>query len=223
MEAPEQYYGSKKNATIPFWAKYMDAKSDQAVYTNMVADAKKQAGLEEAWMSAWYYQQFWAKMSSQLTKTTLTTTGVNSRAKDFNDWELAAGGAGFSDAFDTSRKGSTANQTANNTKLENARYKLAFLNPAKAAATTAQTLVETQILNTTEQIADFTAQLVVGTGAGDTRKPGGELTEVAFMRKEDYDVYGKATTGLKAVNAKAKTDAEAAVKAGTKKTDSSGV
>lgn len=93
------------------------------------------------------------------------------------------------------------------------------------AAKTAKTLVETQILNTTEQIADMQAQVKVRSGLGTVASPlvlGGELAELATKRQADYDVYGKATTGKKAVALKAKNDAIAAVAAGTGTTGAGG-
>lgn len=200
--------------------KYKLAMPSVGVYTAMIADAGAQATLEKNWLNAWYFQQFWAKMAVQLTTTT-----AGSRAKDFTDWHTGANGAAASDAKDSSVTGSTANQTANTTKLENARNKLAMLTSKYNAAVTARTLVETQILNTTEQIADMTAQIKVRSGLGTVASPlvlGGELAELATKRQADYDVYGKATTGKKAVDAKAKTDAIAAVADGTSVTGAGG-
>lgn len=146
------------------------------------------------------------------TRLDKATTG--SRAKDFTTWHTGSLGAGTADTKDTSKDGSTANQTANTTKLENARNKLAMLKSKYNAAVTAKTLVETQILNTTEQIADMQAQVKVRSGLGTVASPlvlGGELAELATKRQADYDVYGKATTGKKAEALKAKNDAIAAV------------
>lgn len=145
------------------------------------------------------------------TDTKLLDGGANTRARNFNDWEKLAGGARFADKLDTSIDGSTANQTANTTALENARNKLAMLNSKHQAAVTAKTLVANQILNTTEQISDLKKQLVARSGLGTVASPtvyGGELAELAFKRKADYDVYATATTGKTAVALKAKTDAE---------------
>lgn len=205
------------NATMARWAqlwddwynKYKLAIAGTTVYDEMVADATAQAELEKKWLNAWYFQQFWAKMAVQLTTTT-----AGARAKDFTDWYGGANGANAPDTKLSSKAGSTAKQTENTTKLENARNKLAMLTSKYNAAVTAKTLVETQILNTTEQIADMQAQVKVRSGLGTVASPlvlGGELAELATKRQADYDIYGKATTGKKAEALKAKNDAIAAV------------
>jgi len=217
---------SDTNATMTRWAqlwngwytKYKLAIAGTNAYDNMVADATAQAELEKKWLNAWYFQQFWAKMEVQLTTT---TTGA--RAKDFTDWYSGTNGANASDTKLSSKAGSTAKQTENTTKLENARNKLAVLTTKHEAAKTAKALVETQILNGTEQIADMQASIKSRTGAGQTLVLGGELAELATKRKADWDFYGVALTGKKAKDTAARVAAEAAVAVGTSTTSSAGV
>jgi hypothetical protein len=230
MTPSESKTVDKGNAVMPFWAKawytwydkYKLAMPTVATWDNMKTEADAQAELEKKWLAAWYYQQFWAKMVVQLTTTHVRT----SRAKNFNDWEKGALGAGLTDKLETSQAGSASLQTDNNTALENARNKLAMLTSKHTAAVNDAARVADQILNTTEQIADMSAMIKDRTGLGTIASPlvlGGELAELKFKRNADWEVYGKANTGLKAKTAKAKLDADNALLAGTSKKDAQNV
>lgn len=225
MKETESKTVNKTNAVMPFWGvawanwydKYKLAMPTTSVWTNMVTDADAQAELEKKWLAAWYYQQFWARMVTQLTTTT-----AGSRAKNFNDWQTGARGAGLTDKLETSQVGSLALQTDNTTALENARNKLAMLTAKHTAAVNDEARVANQILNTTEQIADMSA-MIKDRVTTPNLVLGGELAELKFKRNADWEVYGKALVGKKATTAKAKLDADNALLAGTSTKDSNNV
>jgi hypothetical protein len=66
-----------------FVTAYDLGKQTVASYTAMVTDADTQAGLETAWLQAYYYQQYWMAIEHYLTDTTASST--TKAYKDYHD------------------------------------------------------------------------------------------------------------------------------------------
>ena len=66
-----------------FVAAYNAGKQTETAYTDMVADAGTQAGLETAWLQAYYYKQYWMAIEHYLTDTTASST--TKAYKDYYD------------------------------------------------------------------------------------------------------------------------------------------
>lgn len=69
--------------------------------TNMTTAADSQAALEKAWLEAWYEQQYWAAITTQLTESTSGT-----KSKTFYDMTVTLGGSSTAD--DTTVAGAEA-------------------------------------------------------------------------------------------------------------------
>jgi hypothetical protein len=83
-----------------FPAAYDAGKQDDAasLYSNMVADVATQAGLETAWLQAYYYKQYWLAIDYKLDPTTASTKAdlykkyydaVNGTTNTNPEWEYA--------------------------------------------------------------------------------------------------------------------------------------
>ena len=72
-----------------FVAAYNAGKQTETAYTDMVTDADTQAGLETAWLQAYYYKQYWMAIEHYLTDT---TTGTTKSYKDY--WTTIEGTTG---------------------------------------------------------------------------------------------------------------------------------
>lgn len=75
-----------------FVAAYDLGKQTVTAYTDMVTDANTQAGLETAWLQAYYYKQYWLAIEHYLTDTTASST--TKAYKDY--WDAVSGTTGTS-------------------------------------------------------------------------------------------------------------------------------
>lgn len=73
-----------------FVAAYNAGKQTETAYTDMVTDAGTQAGLETAWLQAYYYKQYWMAIEHYLTDTTASST--TKAYKDY--WDVIEGTTG---------------------------------------------------------------------------------------------------------------------------------
>lgn len=150
------------------------------LYTNMSGQADTQAGLEKAWLEAWYLQQYWAALKTTLHETTGGTMATQYKAK-----VTLLGGAGDSDT--TTVAGATANVTTKKGLLDTAQEALAALESATNDAAAAVAALGTRILRADAQIASLD-----GLSNGST----GTLDEAAAKRLADLNAYKAAGTGV---------------------------
>jgi len=73
-----------------FVTAYDLGKQTVTAYTDMVTDAGTQAGLETAWLQAYYYKQYWMAIEHYLTATTASST--TKAYKDY--WDVVNGTTG---------------------------------------------------------------------------------------------------------------------------------
>jgi len=103
-----------------FPAAYDAGKQDDSasLYSNMVADVATQAGLETAWLQAYYYKQYWLAIDYKLDPTTAGT-----KAKSYLDYYTVVAGTGANEYEYT---GVVGLNTANENNLTAARNELAY-------------------------------------------------------------------------------------------------
>jgi len=172
--------------------------------------ANTQAGLEKAWLSAWYVQQYWANLLLQLTEDDGTTVG---RAVDTH---YGAKSKTFKDAVDvladaqvlttTSVAGATSAVSTAQTNLNTAAEALATLQATEAAAAAVVAGLGTRITRADAQIVELDG--LANTGAT------GTLDQASALRAADLAAY-TAADGEKTLADAAKVAADAAVKART--------
>jgi hypothetical protein len=89
------------------------------LYAAMVADVATQAGLETAWLQAYYYHQYWLAIQHMLTTS---TTG---KAKSYNDYHAVISATTASNP-EWETNGVTNLDNANMVNLQAARNELAY-------------------------------------------------------------------------------------------------
>jgi hypothetical protein len=183
------------------------------LYTNMAGAADTQAALEKAWLEAWYLQQYWAAIKTELTQTTAST-----QAKTYYDKTVTLGGSSTSD--DTTVAGAEAAAATANSSLVLATEQLATLQAATAAAAATVAALGTRIIRSNTQILELDAL----SNTGST----GTLDLAAALRTADHDAYasdgsttaypakGEADLALAAKNA---ADAAVLARSGASTTD----
>lgn len=103
-----------------FPAAYDAGKQDDSagLYAAMVTDVATQAGLETAWLQAYYYKQYWLAIDYKLDPTTAGT-----KAKSYLDYYTVVAGTGANEYEYT---GVVGLNTANENNLTAARNELAY-------------------------------------------------------------------------------------------------
>lgn len=144
-----------------------------ALYTNLTTAADTQAGLEKAWLEAWYLQQYWAALKTTLHGTTGGTMATQYATK-------VSTLANASDSDTTTVAGATANVTTKKGLLDTAQEALAALESATNDAAAAVAALGTRILRADAQIASLD-----GLSDGST----GTLDEAAAKRLADLNAY----------------------------------
>lgn len=142
-------------------------------HADVVTEMDAQAALEKAWLEAWYLQQYWSEL-----KTELTTSTSGSKAETFSGLVTTLG-ATTSD--NTSVIGATALATSADNELTAATTQLATLQAATAAATATVTELGKRILRAGAELADLDG--LANTGGT------GTLDAAAALRTTDSDDY----------------------------------
>lgn len=180
-------------------AAYNAAKNDATVYTEMVTDAKTQAGLETAWLQAYYYKQYWLAI-----KDRLTTSTTGSTCKLYSDYHatVSAETGTETDAESTWKTwethGANLLKGATATKLQVARDQLAFKQVDIALKQAHVDLLGRQLNRVQEQLDELDrltkeevkdSNDVVTTAAG-------ELAAARDKRLATYNLYAAADGDL---------------------------
>jgi hypothetical protein len=176
----------------------------------MQGQADTQAGLEKAWLNAWYVQQYWANLLLQLSEDDGTTVGravdthYGAKSKTFKDAHDVLGDAQV--LTTTSVAGATAAVGTAQTNLNTAAEALATLQATEAAAAAVVAGLGTRILRADAQVSELDSLA----NAGAT----GTLDEASALRAADLAAY-TAADGEKTLADAAKVAADLAVVART--------
>jgi hypothetical protein len=176
----------------------------------MAAQAVTQAGLEKAWLSAWYVQQYWANLLLQLSEDDGSTVGravdthYGAKSKTFKDKVDELGAAQV--LTTTSVAGATSAVGTAQTNLNTAAEALATLQATEAAAAAVVAGLGTRILRADAQVSELDSLA----NAGAT----GTLDTASALRAADLAAY-QAADGEKPLADAAQVAADAAVAART--------
>ena len=160
--------------------------------TNMQNEMNTQAGLEKAWLQAWYLQQYWNNVKDQLNPATGGTT-----AKIYADAQTALAASGAPNNSNTaSVHGATYIAGLVSTGLTTAQETLATYQTATAAAQSVVAALGTRIIRTEDELTELAKLVETSTAAGVV--PNKILDQAAKLRKDDLDAFMAPTTGEKA-------------------------
>jgi hypothetical protein len=144
------------------------------LYNNLVAAADTQAGLEKAWLEAWYLQQYWAALKTTLHGTTGGTMATQ--------YQALVTKLGESDASDLKTvAGADASLTSAKSLLESKQTDLAALESSNNDAAAAVAALGTRILRADAQLSSLDGLA----NAGST----GTLDQAAAKRLADLNAY----------------------------------
>lgn len=194
--------GDKQVAVNTKWAT-LTASGSGGAYQKMLdmqSEMNSQAQLEKGWLQAWYLQQYWRQINTQLDDTT-----AGSIAKVYGDVQDALNATGAGQTSNTaSAYGAGYQATLATTNLDTATETLSTLQTATAAATSVVAALGARILRIEKELADLNNLATVASGA----TPVGTLDQAAAKRLKDFTDYqnGEVAAATAALNAaKAKT------------------
>ena len=150
------------------------------MHADIVTQMDAQAALEKAWLQAWYLQQYWAAINTELNTAT-----AGSKANAYAAFVTTLSAA--SSADQTTQAGAAAFADNADTALQTAQGELATLQAATAAAEATVSELGKRIVRAGVELAELDALA----NAGAT----GTLDEAAALRAADSDAYAADGTG----------------------------
>lgn len=151
------------------------------LYTNISNDAITQAALEKTWLQAWYEQQYWAAIKTELTTSASSTAATSNNAMSAFTHTRVIWLATSGTSDDTNVVGAEAATASATTSLNNATEQLATLQAANAAAAATVAALGTRITRSTAQLAEL--DTLANDGAT------GTLDAAAALRNEEHAAY----------------------------------